>query len=96
MYKEPERWAMPFQTYVTLTMLQTHTMATTKSVKLMERSLYSAKFCFVENMLNNGVLHPAMYDIMQEWYNYIEENIHIQADLIGKLQIQPIIHLRLL
>lgn len=88
MYKEPERWAMPFQTYVTLTMLQTHTMPTTKSVKLMERSLYSAKFCFVENMLNNGVLHPAMYDIMQEWYNYIDENIPIQADLIGKLQIQ--------
>lgn len=85
MYKEPDRWAMPFQTYVTLTMLQTHTMATTKSVKLMERSLYSAKFCFVENMLNNGVLHPAMYDIIQEWYNYIDENICIQADLIGKL-----------
>lgn len=44
MYKEPDRWAMPFQTYVTLTMLQTHTMATEKSVKLMERSIYSARF----------------------------------------------------
>lgn len=44
MYKEPNRWAMPFQTYVTLTMLQTHTMATEKPVKLMERSMYSAKF----------------------------------------------------
>lgn len=43
MYKEPERWAMPFQTYVTLTMLQTHTLATEKSIKLMERSLFSAR-----------------------------------------------------
>lgn len=34
-------------------------------------------------MRNNGVLHPAMYDIMQEWYTYIRENIPIQADLIG-------------
>lgn len=44
MYKEPDRWAMPFQTYVTLTMLQTHTLKTDKSVKLMERSLFSARF----------------------------------------------------
>lgn len=43
MYKEPERWAMPFQTYVTLTMLQTHTLQTKKPVKLMERSLFSAR-----------------------------------------------------
>lgn len=45
----------------------------------------SIRYCFVENMRNNGVLHPAMYDIMQEWYTYIRENIPIQADLIGNL-----------
>lgn len=44
MYKDPARWAMPFQTYVTLTMLQTHTALTDKRVKLMERSLFSARY----------------------------------------------------
>lgn len=43
MYKESHRWAMPFQTYVTLTMLDMHTCQTDKSVKLMERSLFSAR-----------------------------------------------------
>lgn len=43
MYKEPDRWAMPFQTYVTLTMLQMHTQPTDKNVKLMERSMFSAR-----------------------------------------------------
>lgn len=43
MYKESQRWAFPFQTYVTLTMLTTHTEPTEKRVKLMERSLYSAR-----------------------------------------------------
>lgn len=84
MYKEPECWAMPFQTYVTLTMLQTHTMRTDKAVKLMERSLYSARYCFVENMHTNGVLNAANYEIMQQWYDYIGENVHVQADLIGE------------
>lgn len=35
-------------------------------------------------MLTNGTLHKGMYNIMQEWYNYINDNVHIQADLIGK------------
>lgn len=37
-------------------------------------------------MLSNGVLHQGMYNVMQEWYNYIRENVHIQADLIGELR----------
>lgn len=43
MYKEPERWAMPFQSYVTLTMLQSHVHATNKPIKLMERSIFSSR-----------------------------------------------------
>lgn len=43
MYKDPAKWAMPFQTYVTLTMLEVHIQPTDKPIKLMERSLYSAK-----------------------------------------------------
>lgn len=42
------------------------------------------RYCFVENMLSNGVLHQGMYNVMQEWYKYIRENVHIQADLIGE------------
>lgn len=44
MYKDPNKWAMPFQTYVTLTMLQAHTQPTNKRIKLMERSLFSARY----------------------------------------------------
>lgn len=43
MYKQPSKWAMPFQTYVTLTMLEAHTYETDKSVKLMERSFFSSR-----------------------------------------------------
>lgn len=46
MYKEPAKWAMPFQTYVVLTMLQTHTAPTEKRIKLMERSIFSARYVY--------------------------------------------------
>ncbi|XP_063704731.1 deoxynucleoside kinase isoform X2 [Culicoides brevitarsis] len=89
LYTEPYRWAMPFQTYVTLTMLNTHTHKTEKPVKLMERSLYSARYCFVENMRSTGVLHEGMYNILQDWFNYFTTNVHIQADLIVYLRTTP-------
>lgn len=90
MYKDPQQWAMPFQQYVTLTMLQTHIAETDRRVKLMERSLFSARYCFVETMLINGTLHQGMYNIMQEWYDFIHQSIHIQADLIGEsVGLQP-------
>ena len=50
MYEDPTRWSLTLQTYVQLTMLETHLETTPKPVKMMERSLYSAKYCFVENL----------------------------------------------
>lgn len=89
MYSQPDKWAMPFQSYVTLTMLQGHTMKTDKPVKLMERSLYSSKYCFVENMYKSKIMEPAMYHILQEWYNFVEKSIPIRADLIVYLRTSP-------
>lgn len=61
MYKQPDRFAMPFQNYVTLTILKLHLLKTNKPVKLMERSMFSSRYCFVEKMLSNGMLHQGMY-----------------------------------
>lgn len=38
---------------------------------------------FVENMLHQGTLKKGMYNVLQEWYDYISDNVHLQADLIG-------------
>ncbi|XP_030369383.1 deoxynucleoside kinase isoform X2 [Scaptodrosophila lebanonensis] len=89
MYKDPKKWAMPFQSYVTLTMLQSHTQKTDKKMKIMERSIFSARYCFVENMHRNGSLEQGMYNTLQEWYKFIEESIHVQADLIIYLRTSP-------
>lgn len=42
-------------------------------------------------MLASGSLHQGMYNILQEWYEFIHANIHIQADLIGELPLMNII-----
>ncbi|CAD6992821.1 deoxynucleoside kinase isoform X1 [Ceratitis capitata] len=89
MYIDPDRWAMPFQSYVMLTMLERHTQITDKPIKILERSLYSAKYCFVENLHKSGLIHDGMYEILKQWYNYVEDITHVQADLIVYLRTTP-------
>lgn len=89
MYRNPQQWAMTFQNYVTLTMLKNHIKVTDRPVKLMERSMYSARYCFVEKMLSSGILQEGMYHVLQEWYNFIHEHHQIQCDLIVYLRTDP-------
>lgn len=43
MYKDPRRNAMAFQSYVQLTMLQMHQTRCDSDIKVMERSIHSAR-----------------------------------------------------
>ena len=49
-YEDPSRWSYLFQSYVLLTMLEVHKRKQNQPVTLMERSVYSAGYCFVENL----------------------------------------------
>lgn len=80
---------MPFQNYVTLTMLKQHIKQTEKPIKLMERSMFSARYCFVEKMLSNGMLHEGMYHVLQEWYEFIHQHHTVHCDLIVYLRTTP-------
>lgn len=60
MYKDPFRWAFAFHSYVQLTMLENHQKmnqsyldSSHTNLSIMERSLYSAKYCFLKNIKNS-------------------------------------------
>ena len=91
MYEDPKRWSLVFQTYVQLTMLETHTKASTRPVKMMERSLYSAQYCFVENLREAGKIEDSEYQILSNWFDFIMscQEIDISVDLIVYLQTRP-------
>ena len=89
MYQQPERFAMPFQSYAVLTMLKLHNKQTPKLVKIIERSIFSGRYCFVEEMLANGMIHEGMYRVLEEWYEFINEHHKIHCDLIVYLRTSP-------
>lgn len=84
MYEDPKKWSFTFQSYVQLTMLRLHKKQTPHSIKLMERSIYSARYCFVENMLREGYLAPPSASVIDEWFKWATTTMELDVDLIGK------------
>lgn len=83
LYEDPKKWSFSFQSYVQLTMLQQHLQETIKPVKLMERSLYSARYCFVEKLTQDGLMAEPSKSVINEWFKWILNNADVSVDLIG-------------
>ena len=83
---------MPFQSYVQLTMLENHIHHSEKPVKLMERSIFSARYCFVENMYKSGRILGCEYEVLDEWFKFVSDkdsSLNLNVDLIIYLRTTP-------
>uniref|UniRef100_A0A671VBL6 Thymidine kinase 2 n=1 Tax=Sparus aurata TaxID=8175 RepID=A0A671VBL6_SPAAU len=89
MYQDPARWGITLQTYVQLTMLDRHLSTISAPVRMMERSIFSAKYIFVENLFKSGKMPEVDYAVLTEWFDWIITNISIPVDLIVYLQTSP-------
>ncbi|XP_065332189.1 deoxynucleoside kinase-like [Cloeon dipterum] len=89
MYEDPSKYSMAFQSYVQLTMLEMHQANFDPPIKVMERSIHSARHCFVENLFNAGFLAGVNRAVLDEWYKWICETQDVNADLIVYLYTTP-------
>ncbi|XP_033116605.1 thymidine kinase 2, mitochondrial-like [Anneissia japonica] len=89
MYNDPERWSFTFQSYVQLTMAESHRTPQTKPVMMRERSIYSAKYCFVENLYECEKMSKAEYDVLTGWFDWILKNQTPKVDSIIYLRTTP-------
>lgn len=104
LYKDPARYSLAFQTYVQLTMIKLHM----KRPRLMERSIYSARYCFVENLYRLNCLSRLEYVILDKWFKHLvlagetcesngKDNKELEYNLLSKpkgVNIDLIIYLR--
>ena len=87
--ENPKRWAYVFESYAMLTMIRYHqlTIPTNKSIKIMERSIYSTKLCFVELLKNYRIIEDPEYIIIDEWFQYLcASEPGLEIDLIVYLR----------
>ena len=83
------RWLFPFQSYVQLTRLQLLKRPTCCSVKILERSVQSNRFCFLENARREGSLGGAELEVLVSWYDWMDSSIGLPLDLIVYLRTSP-------
>jgi len=89
MYRDPARWSCMFQSYVQRTMMDNHTLPVAEPIKMMERSIYSGRYCFIENLYKSELMSPPEYAVLDQWFQWITANIPVQPDLIVYLRSSP-------
>lgn len=62
-YENPSRWSHLLQTHIQLSLAEGHARGVSggSKVKLMERSIHSARYCFLENLHRSGQLSEPEY-----------------------------------
>lgn len=89
MYENVEKWSFPFQSYALLTQLQQHLLAPEKDIKIMERSIYSTRYCFGVALLADDKIERASYDVFVKWFEYAEKCVRDEIGLIVYVRAAP-------
>ncbi|XP_074864475.1 thymidine kinase 2, mitochondrial isoform X2 [Carettochelys insculpta] len=58
-------------------------------LRMMERSIHSAKHIFVEHLYRSGRMPEVDYIVLTEWFEWITKNTDVSIDLIVYLQTSP-------
>lgn len=95
--KNPKKWTFLFESYVMLTMTKNHqqTIERGKSIKIMERSIYSAKYCFIDTLKEYGDISEPEFVVLNEWFEHLISNEnYFDIDLIIYIKCNPEINMR--
>ncbi|XP_060584516.1 thymidine kinase 2, mitochondrial-like [Ruditapes philippinarum] len=56
---------------------------------MLERSIFSARYCFSENLKRSGLLSDIEYIMLNQWFDYVMTQHNPQVDLIVYLRTTP-------
>ncbi|KAH9498873.1 Thymidine kinase 2, mitochondrial [Bulinus truncatus] len=91
LYQNPHRWSFAFNMYALWTRVEMHSKPhhPTRPVKMLERSLYSTRYCFVQNDLSSKIMNSFEFGAFDEWFNFVVKTGHAHVDLIVYLRASP-------
>lgn len=93
MYDNPTQRSFHTQSYIQLTMAINQQTPVHKPIKIMERSLESGRFVFMEAMLKEGHIDQTEYDILDEWFTWLKQK-NSAVDEIIYLRSTPAVALQ--
>ncbi len=90
-YNDTPRWAYTFQSYAFITRImeqQKYSLESPDTPQIVERSVYSDRYCFAKNCFEMGTMSPLEWQLYQDWFAWLVENyaprptgfIYLQTD----------------
>ncbi len=76
-YKDTPRWAYTFQSYAFITRVMAQQEVATQfptSIQVLERSVYSDRYCFAKNAYENGNMTALEWKLYQEWFSWLVDS----------------------
>lgn len=73
-YKDTPRWAYTFQSYAFITRIleqEAHAQINQFPLQVLERSVFSDRYCFAKNCYELGFMTSLEWKIYQEWFNWL-------------------------
>ncbi|GFN98393.1 thymidine kinase 2, mitochondrial [Plakobranchus ocellatus] len=89
LYENPDRWSFSFNMFAQLTRMDMHLKPNTLPVKMLERSLYSTRYCFVQNDYLNKTINAFEYSVFTQWFDFLVRDGKADIDLIVYLRADP-------
>ncbi len=91
-YKDPKRWAYSFQSYAFVSRIahqQSHARINPYPSQLLERSIYSDRYCFAANCYELGYMNALEWKMYQEWFASLTKSYGMQPDGFIYLRTKP-------
>jgi deoxyadenosine/deoxycytidine kinase len=91
-YKDPRRWAYTFQTYAFVTRVmeqEWHMRTNPHATYVLERSVYSDRYCFAKNAFDMGIMSNLEWTLYQEWFSWLVDSYTIKPSGFIYLRADP-------
>ncbi len=91
-YTQKERWAYTFQSYAFITRMRADAQGaqnSNHSVHILERSVYSDRYCFAKSCFEMKAMTPLEWNLYQEWFAWLVEAQQYRPDGFIYLRTDP-------
>lgn len=93
-YQDTQRWGYTFQSYAFVTRVieqEKHARITPHLPQILERSVYSDRYCFAQNCFEMGTISELEWTLYKEWFEWLVDNYTQKPDGFIYLQTDPTI-----
>ena len=93
-YTDTPRWGYTFQSYAFITRVlaqKEHAKVNPFSAQVLERSVYSDRYCFAKNCYEMGDMSALEWKLYQEWFSWLVDNYATKPAGFIYLRTDPIV-----